>query len=73
MTEQDITPAKPINEIEYFTEILRGIAHNQEILSQKLDALEESIDIIADVCICTLGIDGLVSEEGDDNDGKITG
>lgn len=77
MKEQDITPVKEVNEIEYFTDLISGLAHNQEILNEKLDSIQDTLDILSNVIMCMLegpsSIDELMNmEEGDDNE-QITG
>ena len=77
MTEENITPVKEVNEIEYFTDLIGGLAHNQEILNEKLDNIQDRLDILSNVVMCALGgpssIDELMKMEEGDNNGKITG
>lgn len=72
MTEENTAAVKSVNEIEYYTDLISGLAHNQEILNEKLDNIQDTLDILSNVVMCALGdpssIDELMSEKEGDND-----
>ena len=72
MTEENTAAVKSVNEIEYYTNLISGLAHNQEILNEKLDNIQDTLDILSNVVMCALcgpsSIDELMNEKEGDND-----